>query len=167
MYVCMSLRKLCWAHTIDNSNKWHWSIWHYEDNNLLSSRNAVIKNSFLTSPNTSPLKRDMSTEGVERNNFYFAPKINDSINFLCEIDTNTRHALFWDITQRIVVIPYRPFRTTNQSHLQVSRNPNFSILEDGSDRFPEMSVRNYHYSCAGSQKTADHTHFAAEVWYCA
>jgi len=88
----------------------------------------------------------MSTEGVQRNNFYFAPEINDAINFLCEIATNTRSALSWDITQRIVVIPYRRFRTTNQSHLQVSRNPNFLTLGDGSDRFPEMSVQNYHYT---------------------
>ena len=88
----------------------------------------------------------MSTEGVLRNNFYFALEINDSINSLCEIDTNIRSALFWYITQRIVVIPYQRFRTTNQSHLQVSRNPNFLTLGDGSDRFPEMSIRNYHYT---------------------
>jgi len=30
---------------------------------------------------------------------------------------------FWGITQRIVVIPYRRFRTTCPSHLQVSINP--------------------------------------------
>jgi len=29
--------------------------------------------------------------------------------------------LFWDITQRVVVIPYRCFRTTYWSHLQGSR----------------------------------------------
>jgi hypothetical protein len=83
----------------------------------------------------------MSTDGVQRNNLFFAPEVNDSINFLCEVGANMRSALFWDITQRIVVIPYRYFRITNQYILQVSRNPNLLALGDGSDRFPEMSVR--------------------------
>jgi hypothetical protein len=49
-------------------------------------------------------------------------------------------ALFWDITQRIVVIPYRRFGTTYRSYLYVSRNPRIGIqaglltLEDGTDR---------------------------------
>jgi len=34
-----------------------------------------------------------------------------------------RSARFWGITQRIVVIPYRSFRTTCRSHFEVSRNP--------------------------------------------
>ena len=34
-----------------------------------------------------------------------------------------RSALFWDIAQRMVVIPYRRFGATSQSHLQGSRNP--------------------------------------------
>jgi hypothetical protein len=32
-------------------------------------------------------------------------------------------ALCWDVTQRIVVIPYRRLGTTYRSHLQGSRNP--------------------------------------------
>jgi hypothetical protein len=35
----------------------------------------------------------------------------------------TSTALFWVITQRTVVIPYRSFGTTCRSHFQVSRNP--------------------------------------------
>ena len=34
-----------------------------------------------------------------------------------------RSILFWDVTQRIVVIPYRRFGKTYRSHLQGSRNP--------------------------------------------
>jgi hypothetical protein len=34
-----------------------------------------------------------------------------------------RSALFWVITQHIVVVPYQRFRTTYQSHFQGSRNP--------------------------------------------
>jgi len=41
-----------------------------------------------------------------------------------------RTTLFWDITQGVVVIPYRCFGTTYWSHLQQSRT----------------TVRNYHYS---------------------
>jgi hypothetical protein len=49
-------------------------------------------------------------------------------------------ALFWDVTQRIIVIHYRRFGTTSRSHLQGSRFKNlfldFLPLEDG----------NYHYT---------------------
>ena len=47
-----------------------------------------------------------------------------------------RSALSWDITQRIVVIPYRRFGTTYRSHLQGSINWRFGFLtlEDGTDR---------------------------------
>jgi hypothetical protein len=34
-----------------------------------------------------------------------------------------RSALFWDVTQRRVVIPYGRFGTTYRSHRQGSRNP--------------------------------------------
>jgi len=52
-----------------------------------------------------------------------------------------KSALFWDITQYRVVIPYRLFGTTYRSHLQVSRNPRrnsdfllgFLTLEDGTN----------------------------------
>ena len=35
----------------------------------------------------------------------------------------SRTALFWVITQRIVIIPYRHFETTYWSLLEVQRNP--------------------------------------------
>jgi len=44
-----------------------------------------------------------------------------------------RSALFWDITQGIVVNPYRHFGKTYRSHFQRSRN-HFMTLEDGTDR---------------------------------
>ena len=50
-----------------------------------------------------------------------------------------RCALFCDITQPEVVIPYQPFRTTCRSHLQVSRNLSIS------------------WCCVTSLKTADLT----------
>jgi len=34
-----------------------------------------------------------------------------------------RSVLFWNITQCMVVIPYKYFRTTYRSYLQGSRNP--------------------------------------------
>ena len=53
-----------------------------------------------------------------------------------------RTALFWAITQRIVVIPYRRFGTTHRSLLQGWRKVHpwrWDIV------CPETSVRNYHY----------------------
>jgi hypothetical protein len=50
------------------------------------------------------------------------------------------HALFWDITQRGVLIPHRCFGTTYRFHLQGSRSPRTWISS------PEASVRNYHSS---------------------
>jgi len=43
-----------------------------------------------------------------------------------------RTALFWVITQRVVVISYRRFGTTYQSHPQGSRGP--LNPEDGTDK---------------------------------
>ena len=37
---------------------------------------------------------------------------------MCLINVGLRTSLFWAITQRVVVIPYRRFRTTYWSHLQ-------------------------------------------------
>jgi hypothetical protein len=47
-----------------------------------------------------------------------------------------RTALFWLVTQRVVVISYRHFEISYRSHLQGF----LPILR------PETSVRNYHYS---------------------
>jgi len=49
---------------------------------------------------------------------------------------NTRSALFWGITQRIVVIPNRRFWSTCRSHPQ----------KMGLTGWPETSVMNYHYT---------------------
>jgi hypothetical protein len=47
----------------------------------------------------------------------------------------TISALFWDITQRVVVILYRRFVTPYRSHLQGSLSPRRSfLLEDGANR---------------------------------
>jgi hypothetical protein len=58
---------------------------------------------------------------------------------LCEVRTGKRSALFWDITQRRVVIVYRLFGTTYQSYLKKSRSP----LKMGPIGCPETSVQNY------------------------
>jgi hypothetical protein len=69
---------------------------------------------------------------------------------VADIKIQARSALFWDITQRRVVILYRRFGTTYLSHLQGSRNPrrkpmkskekaffsDFLTLGDGTDRLP-------------------------------
>jgi hypothetical protein len=51
---------------------------------------------------------------------------------MTESTTSPRTALFWVITQRVVVISYRRFGTTYRSRLQVSRISSF-IPEDGTD----------------------------------
>jgi len=48
-----------------------------------------------------------------------------------------RSALFWDIMQRRLIIPYRRFGTTYRYHLQDSTSPkriHFLNTEDGTDR---------------------------------
>jgi len=68
-----------------------------------------------------------------------------------------RTALFWVITQRVMVISHRRFRTTYRSHHHGSRNQiqillDFWIfleswsLKTGPIGCPVKSVRNYHYS---------------------
>jgi len=61
--------------------------------------------------------------------------------------TLCRSALFWDITQLTVAIPYRHFGTTYRAHLQRSRNRSwiFRSLKMSSIVCLETSVRNYHY----------------------
>jgi hypothetical protein len=44
-----------------------------------------------------------------------------------------RSALFWIITQSLVVIPYRPLGTTFRSQLQVSKNQEVLTLKNGTD----------------------------------
>jgi len=58
-----------------------------------------------------------------------------------------RTALFWAVTQRVVVIPFRRFGTTYRSRLRVSLAVFLGSwpLKMGPS-CPETSVRNYHYS---------------------
>jgi len=56
-----------------------------------------------------------------------------------------RSALFWDITQRIVVISYRRLGTTDRCFVQGLSI--FFTLEDGTDRlYPDVGKENYHYA---------------------
>ena len=50
--------------------------------------------------------------------------VSKKLNFLNRSMFERRTALFWVITQRVVVIPYRRFGTTYRSHLQGSRVKN-------------------------------------------
>ena len=53
-------------------------------------------------------------------------------------------ALFWDITQRTVVILYRRFGTSYRSNLEGPRYPLSWALKMGPIGCSETSVRNYH-----------------------
>jgi hypothetical protein len=67
--------------------------------------------------------------------------------------TTLRSALFWDITQRRVVILYRRFRTTYRSHLQWSY---FLTLEDGTNTWSRNVRTELHTQrCVIPQKSAD------------
>ena len=66
-----------------------------------------------------------------------SPTLQGRVTEHVEITRPESTALFWVITQRVIVISYRRFDTTYRSHLQPTR-------------CPEMSVRNYHYSLCNS-----------------
>jgi hypothetical protein len=69
--------------------------------------------------------------------------------FQASVDKYRRSVLFWDITQRIVVIPYRYFGTIHLYHLQGWVNPRTWIswlLKMEEISCLETSVRNYHYT---------------------
>jgi hypothetical protein len=51
-------------------------------------------------------------------------------------------SLFWDVTQRILVVTYRRFGTTYQTHLQGSSSPR-RCLKMGLTCCPERSVNKY------------------------
>ena len=64
------------------------------------------------------------------------------------LNSKLRTALFWVITQRVVVITYRRFGTTYQSHLQWSK---ISLsVKMGRISHPELSARNCHYCLRNS-----------------
>jgi len=65
----------------------------------------------------------------------------------------TISAFFWNIMQRIVVIPCRRLRTTYRSHLQGSRN----LKKIGPVGCPETSIRNYYYRlCNNPEERRSH-----------
>jgi len=59
-------------------------------------------------------------------------------------------AFFWDITRRVVAIPYRRFGTTHRPHIQDSGNPITWPFKMGTIGCPETSVSNYHYTLRNS-----------------
>jgi hypothetical protein len=59
----------------------------------------------------------------------------------CKAKLTVISALFWDITQRWVVIIYQRFGTTGRSQLQGLRSPRKKMWLIGS---PETSVQKYH-----------------------
>jgi len=71
-----------------------------------------------------------------------------------KIIQRARTALFWAITQRVVVIPYLHFGTTYRSHLEASIIPGFLTLEDGTDRLSQHVANNYHTHCVIVQNSA-------------
>ena len=54
------------------------------------------------------------------------------------------------IKQRVVVISYRRFGTTYRAQSSGCKNKKILNPEHGTDRCPETSVRNYHYSLCNS-----------------
>jgi hypothetical protein len=86
-----------------------------------------------------------------------------------------RHALFRDITQRMVVIPYRHFGTPYRSH--GSKNERRKPVTWGKQFIPgrvwthphpslcvETSVRNYHYTLHNILEDRRSICFEAEAW---
>jgi hypothetical protein len=54
-----------------------------------------------------------------------------------------RYALFWDITQLVVGIPYRRFGTTFRSHFQDQEiQEDILTREDVTDEFPHYTPHN-------------------------
>jgi hypothetical protein len=70
-----------------------------------------------------------------------------------------RSALFWAITQRAMVIPYRRFGTLYLPNFkgQESKKNNLDRLNVEPVGCPETSVKNYHYTPLNSKKSADLT----------
>ena len=87
-----------------------------------------------------------------------------------------RSALFYDITQRWVVVLYRRFGTIYRSHLQGSRSRRRKAevsgkpigpilnLEDGTDRLSRNVDSELPLNAASYAKSADLIYIAAEAW---
>jgi len=74
-----------------------------------------------------------------------------------------RTALFWVITQQVVVIYYGRFGTTYQSHLQ---GFGFLTLEDWFVSLSRNVDRDYHYSLRNNPEELWKTHFAQLLQKC-
>jgi hypothetical protein len=68
-----------------------------------------------------------------------------------------RSALFWDITQRRVVIPYRRLGTTYRSHLQGSRSPSRIASSRNSWPFKMEPIRRTETSVKDNHSTLRNT----------
>jgi hypothetical protein len=77
-----------------------------------------------------------------------------------------RSALFWDITQRTVVILHQSFGTAYQSHLQGARSTRRLLDPWRWDRYvvPKRRYRIATLRCVISQKSTYLTYIAAEAW---
>ena len=69
-------------------------------------------------------------------NGYLNTPFETSVVELFSTDVSLRTALFWAVTQRVVVIPYRRFGTTYRSRLSRVKNQRFLTLDEGTDTFP-------------------------------
>ena len=67
---------------------------------------------------------------------YLNTPFETSVVGLISTDVGLRTALFWAITQRVVVIPYRRFGTTYRSCLSRVKNQIFLALDEGTRTFP-------------------------------
>ena len=79
-------------------------------NGSMFSHNSCDWSPFSTSnQQAGKILSERSNEGVTR--------------FQASVAKQSRCTLFWDITQRIMAIPYRRFGTTYRFHIQGSRSP--------------------------------------------
>ena len=110
---------------------------------------------FWTQPSTATILLEIKCSLCSNNR-----KTNDHVlNFSSLL--RLRSALFWDITQHKVVMPYRRFGTTHRSHHKVTP----WLLKMGPIVF--SLKRRYgimHLFCVIFHKTADLIYIAAEAW---
>ena len=103
--------------------------------------------------------RYTSIEGRRIKDKYFRqPQVTAS-----KIIQKDRTSLFWNITQRVMVIPYRHCGTTYRFHLQGSIILGYCTLEDGTDRLFQHIGNNYHTPCVTAHNTAVLMYFAGEA----
>ena len=69
---------------------------------------------------------------------------------MCARFQKMKNAVFWGVTQLVVVFPYRRFGTTYRSRLHGLK----SALNVGPIGCPETSIRNYHYTLLVTTKRA-------------